>query len=144
MRGCHGENGISQTENIPSLAAQPDLFMQWQLVFFRAGTRKSEQMQPIARTLKNEDIRNLGAYYASLAPPKRVEATTIPISRKRARRPRSDAAARRATPIPLPELKPTARIAAQREEYLLRRCMTTSRASDRAAAWRRWRRSPIP
>ena len=22
--GCHGENGISQMENIPSLAAQPD------------------------------------------------------------------------------------------------------------------------
>ena len=29
--GCHGENGISQLENIPSLAAQPDLFVQWQL-----------------------------------------------------------------------------------------------------------------
>ena len=32
---CHGEGGISQTENIPSLAAQPDQFLQWQLVFFR-------------------------------------------------------------------------------------------------------------
>ena len=46
--GCHGENGISTTENIPSLAGQPDQFIQWQLVFFRAGTRKNEQMQPIA------------------------------------------------------------------------------------------------
>src|SRR6516164_4662134 len=45
--GCHGENGISQTENIPSLAAQPDQFIQWQLVYFRAGSRKNEQMQPI-------------------------------------------------------------------------------------------------
>ncbi len=27
-------------------------------------------MQPIAEALNNEDIRNLGAYYASLAPPK--------------------------------------------------------------------------
>src|SRR5215468_8403400 len=45
--GCHGDNGISQTENIPSLAGQPDQFIQWQLVFFRAGTRKNEQMQPI-------------------------------------------------------------------------------------------------
>ena len=27
--GCHGENGISQTENIPSLAGQPDQFLQW-------------------------------------------------------------------------------------------------------------------
>lgn len=27
--GCHGENGISQTENIPSLAGQLDQFIQW-------------------------------------------------------------------------------------------------------------------
>src|SRR5436309_8202704 len=68
--GCHGEAGISQTENIPSLAAQPDQFIQWQLVFFRAGTRKNEQMQPIVEQLKNDDIRNLGAYFASISPPK--------------------------------------------------------------------------
>ena len=64
--GCHGEDGISQTENIPSLAGQPDQFIQWQLVFFRAGTRKNEQMQPIVEQINNEDIRNLGAYFASL------------------------------------------------------------------------------
>src|SRR5688572_8590956 len=53
--GCHGENGISQMENIPSLAAQPDMFIQWQLVFYRAGARKNEQMQPIVEQLNNED-----------------------------------------------------------------------------------------
>src|ERR1700710_1231846 len=68
--GCHGENGISQMENIPSLAAQPDQFIQWQLVFFRAGARKNEQMQPIIEQINNDDIRNLGAYFASLPPPK--------------------------------------------------------------------------
>src|ERR1700687_4710553 len=68
--GCHGEGGISQTENIPTLAGQPDQFIQWQLVYFRAGTRKNEQMQPIVEQLNNEDIRNLGAYFASLTPPK--------------------------------------------------------------------------
>ena len=72
--GCHGEDGISQMENIPSLAAQPDLFIQWQLVFFRAGTRKNEQMQPIVEQLNNEDIRNLGAYYASLRAAEIVQA----------------------------------------------------------------------
>src|SRR6201992_456424 len=68
--GCHGESGISQMENIPSLAGQPDQFIQWQLVFFRAGTRKNEQMQPIVEQIDNEDIRNLGAYFASLTPPR--------------------------------------------------------------------------
>src|ERR1035438_3642232 len=67
---CHGEAGISQTENIPSLAGQPDQFIQWQLVFFRGGARKNEQMQPIAEQIGNEDIRTLGAYFAALTPPR--------------------------------------------------------------------------
>src|ERR1700694_286598 len=96
--GCHGDGGISQTENIPSLAGQPDQFIQWQLVFFRGGARenaemepvggagqpdqfiqwqlvffrggarKNEQMQPIAEQISNEDIRALGAYFAVLTP----------------------------------------------------------------------------
>ena len=97
--GCHGEGGISQMENIPSLAAQPDLFIQWQLVFFRAGTRKNEQMQPIVEQLNNEDIRNLGAYYASLAPPKAPKPDDNPdLSTKGAP---SAGAARHATQIPM-------------------------------------------
>src|SRR5436190_1930496 len=74
--GCHGENGISQTENLPSLAGQPDQFIQWQLVYFRAGTRKNEQMQPVIEQINNEDIRNLGAYFASVAPPLSEEEIT--------------------------------------------------------------------
>jgi len=68
--GCHGANGVSQTPLTPSLAGEPDEFVQWQLVYFRSGARKSEVMRPIAEALHNEEIRNLGAYYASLPPPK--------------------------------------------------------------------------
>jgi cytochrome c553 len=68
--GCHGADGISQMELTPSLAGEPDEFVQWQLVFFRSGARKNEVMGAIAGALNNEDIRNLGAYYASLKPPK--------------------------------------------------------------------------
>lgn len=67
--GCHGEDGVSATELTPSLAAEPSDFLQWQLVFFRSGSRKSEVMEGIAQSLGNEDIRNLGAYYAALAAP---------------------------------------------------------------------------
>jgi cytochrome c553 len=73
--GCHGEDGVSQTPLTPSLAAQPDDFTQWQLVYFRGGGRKSEAMEPIAGALDNEEIRNLGAYYASLPPPKLAPAS---------------------------------------------------------------------
>jgi cytochrome c553 len=66
---CHGADGVSQISLTPSLAGQPDEYVQWQLVYFRSGARKSEVMGPIAEALSNEDIRNLGAYYASLPPP---------------------------------------------------------------------------
>jgi cytochrome c553 len=65
---CHNANGISTTENIPSLAGQTDRYVQWQLVYFRSGTRKSEIMNPIAEGLSNEDVRDLGAYIAQLPP----------------------------------------------------------------------------
>jgi cytochrome c553 len=121
--GCHGENGISQMENIPSLAAQPDLFIQWQLVFFSAGTRKNEQMQQIVAELNNEDIRNLGAYYASLAPPKSSRPDDNPdLSAKGAQA----AAGRRCAACHTDSYagtKAVARIAGQREEYLVKALM---------------------
>ena len=60
---------MSQTEGVPSLAAQPDLYTQWQLVFFRLENRKSDIMEPVARTMSDEDIRAFGAYFAGLPPP---------------------------------------------------------------------------
>jgi cytochrome c553 len=118
--GCHGEGGISQMENIPSLAAQPDLFIQWQLVFFRAGTRKNEQMQPIVEQLNNEDIRNLGAYFASLEPPKTPKPDDNPeLSKKGAQA----AVGRRCAACHTDSYagtKGVARLAGQREEYLVK------------------------
>jgi cytochrome c553 len=73
---CHGVGGVSQTPLTPSLAAQPDDFTQWQLVYFRGGSRKNEVMGPIAEALSNEEIRNLGGYFASLPPPKPVVASS--------------------------------------------------------------------
>lgn len=67
--GCHGEAGISATELTPSVAGQPDVYTQWQLIFYRMGKRKNEAMTGIAQALSNDDIRNLGGYLATLAPP---------------------------------------------------------------------------
>ena len=118
--GCHGDNGVSQTENTPSLAGQLDQFIQWQLVFFRAGTRKSEQMQPVVEQLNNDDIRNLGAYFAQLAPPKASKPDDNPdLSKKGAQA----AAGRRCASChgdTFAGTKAVARIAGQREEYLVK------------------------
>jgi cytochrome c553 len=118
--GCHGENGISQMENTPSLAGQPDQFIQWQLVFFRSGARKNEQMQPIAEQVDNDDIRNLGAYFASLTPPKATKPDDNPdLSQKGAQA----AVGRRCASCHTDSFagtKAVARIAGQREDYLLK------------------------
>ena len=114
---CHGDNGVSQTENIPSLAGQPDLFTQWQLIFFRAGTRKSEVMQPLAEELQNEDIRNLGAYFASLAPPAPPKDDNPDLSAKG----KQAAMGRRCAFCHNDNyagVKAVARVAGQREDYL--------------------------
>jgi cytochrome c553 len=116
--GCHGDNGISKTENIPSLAGQPDQFLQWQLVFFRGGSRKNEQMQPIAEAIGNEDVRALGAYFASLTPPKAAAPDDDPeLSKKGAQA----AVGRRCASCHTDTYagtKAVARLAGQREEYL--------------------------
>lgn len=117
---CHGEAGISQTENIPSLAGQPDQFIQWQLVFFRGGARKNEQMQPIAEQIGNEDVRSLGAYFAGLTPPKASAPDDNPdLSKKGAQA----AAGRRCASCHTDSYagtKAVARLAGQREEYLVK------------------------
>ena len=66
---CHGAKGVSSVQGTPSLAAQPDIFTQYQLVFMRDGGRDAGVMKAIVRTLTDENIRDLGAYYAALPPP---------------------------------------------------------------------------
>jgi cytochrome c553 len=114
---CHGENGVSVMDNTPSLAGQPDLFLQWQLVFFRAGARKSEAMQAVAEGLDNADIRSLAAYYAALPPPTAPKDDDPQLSEKG----KQAAMGRRCASCHTDSYagaKATARLAGQREDYL--------------------------
>jgi cytochrome c553 len=118
---CHGPAGISQMAGTPSLAGQPDGFLQWQLVFFRAGTRKNPLMQPMAATLKDDDIRNLAAYFAAQPPP-RVDAS-VKADEGLAAAGRKVAQGNRCTSCHKDDFsgtQATPRVAAQREDYLLK------------------------
>ena len=89
-------------------------------MFFRSGARKNEQMQPIVEQINNEDIRNLGAYFASLTPPKAQRPTTIRIYRKKGAQ---AAVGRRCASCHTDTFagtKAVARLAGQREEYLVK------------------------
>jgi cytochrome c553 len=66
---CHGPNGVSPNPEVPSLAAQPDIFTQWQLVYMRDGTRKVEAMEVVVKGMTDGDIRFYGSYFAALAAP---------------------------------------------------------------------------
>jgi len=66
---CHGAAGVSGMAGVPNLAAEPDLFMQWQLVYFRGETRKNAQMNAVASLLSDDDIRDLSTYFLGLPPP---------------------------------------------------------------------------
>jgi len=65
---CHGEDGNSKIENIPSLAGQPAFFILNQLFLMREGVRKIDAMAPIVKDLKDEDLDALSKHYAALAP----------------------------------------------------------------------------
>jgi cytochrome c553 len=62
--GCHGEDGNSKLEKIPSIAGQPEFFILNQLVLMREGIRKVEAMAPIVKGMKDEEINALAAHYA--------------------------------------------------------------------------------
>ncbi len=119
--GCHGESGVSEIESTPSLAGQPDAFIQWQLVFFRSGARKNEVMSPIAEQLSNDDIRDLGAYFASLKPSDHSQDKGPDNQLQLTEAGKNAAAAGRCASCHGEDFsgsKATARIAGQREEYI--------------------------
>ena len=118
---CHGDDGISYNVEVPSLAGQPDQFVQWQLVYFRAGNRKNDLMQPFIGEITDADIRNLGAYYAGLAPPRPPEETDD--RPELTAQGKAIAARHRCASCHLDDFRgqqANARLAAQREDYLVK------------------------
>ena len=65
---CHGGNGRSQMETIPSLAGQPADFITIQMILLREGLRQAPAMAPFAANLPDRDIEDLAAYFAALPP----------------------------------------------------------------------------
>lgn len=63
---CHGPDGNSPDPKIPSIAGQPKLFIETQLVLFREELRRSEQMLPIVRGMKDPEIIKLADHFSKL------------------------------------------------------------------------------
>jgi cytochrome c553 len=65
---CHGPNGNSANPEWPSLAGQSEQYIRKQLQAFKGGARKNPLMTPMAASLSDDDMEDLGAYFASQKP----------------------------------------------------------------------------
>jgi cytochrome c553 len=63
---CHGAKGIAAAPTFPNLAGQSETYLYVQLRAFKGGARVNAVMQPLAKTLADQDMRNLAAHFASL------------------------------------------------------------------------------
>jgi cytochrome c553 len=117
---CHGEEGQSQNENVPSLGAQQASYTVIQLYMFREKTRVAEPMNEMAKELTNGDLQSMADALAALPAPKPPADPGDPARLERARAMieqnhcnachRPDFSGRESVP----------RLADQREDYLLK------------------------
>ena len=116
---CHGQDGNSVIPGTPSLAGQPALFVENQLVLIREGVREVvPAMAEAVKGMKDAEIRQLASYYAAQEPARpagKVDAGT-------AKRAREVAQKAHCGSCHLPDYsgrEQMPRLAGQREEYLL-------------------------
>ena len=64
---CHGSGGNSQIAGTPSIAGQPRLFVENQLVLFREGIRKSPVMAPLMAGVADKEIQQLAEHFSKQA-----------------------------------------------------------------------------
>lgn len=63
---CHGLDGVSKIAEAPNLAGQNEMYLIAQLTGFQSGARSNEMMNIVVKTLSEDDIANLAAYYSSI------------------------------------------------------------------------------
>jgi cytochrome c553 len=117
---CHGEKGISETSEVPSLAGMPADFTLIQLFLFRQNTRKIEIMNDLAKDMTDDDLRKFSEYFAKLPPPKASGDAADPAIAARAQ---AVIAKNHCASCHNPDFsgrEQMPRLAAQREDYLLK------------------------
>jgi len=63
---CHGASGNSINPQVPSIAGQPKLFLENQLILFREEIRRSEQMLPIVKGMRDLEVIQLAEHFSKL------------------------------------------------------------------------------
>jgi cytochrome c553 len=63
---CHGADGIGKAPQYPNLRSQKAAYMEKQMRAFRSGEREDPWMSAMARSLTDEEIATLSAWFAAL------------------------------------------------------------------------------
>ena len=63
---CHGPNGNAVLKDMPSIAGQPKVFIENQLVLIREGMRDIPQMKGVLDNVPDTELTELATYYSSL------------------------------------------------------------------------------
>ena len=71
---CHGVNGNSVNPEWPNLAGQHEVYIRKQLAAFKNDSRQNPVMAPMAKPLSDEDMADIGAYFAQQASTGTLEA----------------------------------------------------------------------
>lgn len=64
---CHGSDGISINDLWPNLAGQKQGYLVKQITAFRDGTRQDPIMPVYVRSLSDQDIADIAAFYSGLS-----------------------------------------------------------------------------
>ena len=67
---CHGADGVSQTAGVPSLAAQPQTFLENYLVLTREGIAGTDVMRGLLKGVPDKEIVGLASHFSKLPPGK--------------------------------------------------------------------------
>lgn len=116
---CHGPQGVSQNPAFPSLAGQPKVFLENQMVLIREGLRDIPPMKGTLDGLNDPDLTALANYFASLPPP---APATGPLDAARYQRGKQVADSTRCGICHLPDYsgrQQVPRLAGQQERFLL-------------------------
>ena len=62
---CHGNDGMSNSEQWPNLAGQKESYLAAQLNKYRTGDRSDPTMSAIVGPLSDGNVNDLAAYYAA-------------------------------------------------------------------------------
>lgn len=118
-RSCHGADGNSPFEGIPSLAAQPATYIGMQIILYREKQRNLPDMIAAVAHLTDRDIDDIAAYFEK----QKVAAPPTDQDPKRMTRGRALAQQHHCGSCHLPNFagqNQMPRLASQREDYLIK------------------------